>query len=119
MGKVADVKLSWTKSPSLDITGVKAIVNLNGQEQTFDFGPEVESFQITCQPMTSGSFKVVVTGTDGQTATSTDCNFSVGTLEGPHPVTDLTAQIVAIRDDTPPPPVNPPSPDSSPRKHKP
>lgn len=98
MAKVADVMLSWTKSPSADVNKVSVVVNNNGTETTVDFGPEVESFAIVVSASASVNFKVVVTDSEGQTATSTTYGFVLGDLEAPLPATNLSHEVIAVRD---------------------
>lgn len=98
MAKVADVKLSWTKSPSADVKTVSVVVNNNGTETTADFGPEVESFNIVVSASSSVSFKVQVTDSEGLTATSSTYTFTLGDLETPLPATNLKHEVVAVRD---------------------
>lgn len=98
MSKVADVKLSWTKSATADIKKVSVVVSNNGTETTADFGPEVESFNIVVQASSSVNFKVVVTDSEGLTATSSVYSFTLSDLEAPQPATNLKHEVVGIRD---------------------
>jgi hypothetical protein len=96
--RVADVKLSWAKSPSADVSGVKVVVTNDGSETTTDFGPEVEELLIVVAATKSVQFKVVVTDSEGLTATSETYTFTLGDLEAPQPATNLRHEVVAIRE---------------------
>lgn len=98
MAKVADVKLSWRKSPSADVGKVTVVVTNDGAETSVDFGPEVEELMVVVKASTALSFKVVVTDTEGLTATSSTYTFTLGDLENPLPATNLTHAVIAIRD---------------------
>ena len=98
MPKVADVKLMWTKSPSSDVKSVKIVVTNNGSETTTELGPEVEDFQVVVQPMGTVQFKIVTFDSEGLQSTSETYSFSLGDLEAPLPATNLTHQVVGIRD---------------------
>lgn len=101
MAKIADVKLSWTKSPSADVVKVQVVTTVNGTETTAEVGPEVESFQIAVAASGSVQFKVVVTDSEGLTSTSAIYSFSLGDLEAPQPATNLSHTVVGVRDDVP------------------
>ncbi len=98
MAKVADVKLSWTKSPSADVAKVTVVVTKDGTETTTEVGPEVESIQIVVEASKSVTFKVIVTDSEGLAATSDIYTFSLGDLEAPLPATDLFHEVVGVRD---------------------
>ncbi len=98
MAKVADVKLTWRKSPSSDITGIKVVVTNNGVETTTEGGPEVQELMVIVNASGSLSFKVVSLDSEGNEAVSETYTFSLGDLEAPLPATDLFHEIVAVRD---------------------
>lgn len=98
MSKVADVKLTWIKSPSTDVAKVQVIVTKDGTETTTEVGPEVESIQIVVEASKSVTFKVVVTDSENLTATSDLYSFSLGDLEAPLPATGLFHEVLGIRD---------------------
>lgn len=98
MAKVADVKLKWKKSPSLDITKVDVVVTVNGTESHYEVGPEVEDFTIEVKANSTVQFYVAVTDADGLEAFSTTATFGVGDLENPQPATDPSFEIVGIRE---------------------
>ncbi len=99
MAKVADVRLSWVKSPTIDVTKVQVVVTNDGTETTTEFGPEVQELVIVVKASTTVQFKVVVTDSEGQVATSSTYTFTLGDLEAPLPATDLKHTILAVRDD--------------------
>lgn len=98
MPKVADVKLSWTKSPSLDLQKVEVVVNNGGTETTTELGPEVQEFMIVVQASGGVQFKIVTYDTEGLKATSETYSFTLGDLEVPLPATNLFHEVVAVRD---------------------
>lgn len=98
MPKVADVKLSWTKSPSLDLQKVEVVVNNGGTETTTELGPEVQEFMIVVQASGAVQFKIVTYDTEGLKATSETYSFTLGDLEVPLPATNLFHEVVAVRD---------------------
>lgn len=98
MAKVADVKLSWTKSPSADVAKVTVVVTKDGTETTTEVGPEVESIQIVVEASKSVTFKVIVTDSEGLAATSDIYTFSLGDLEAPLPATNLFHEVIGVRD---------------------
>jgi hypothetical protein len=106
MAKVADVKLSWKKSPSADVKSVKIVVTNDGTETTTDLGAEVEEFMVVVAATKACSFKITTTDNEGLVATSVTYTFVLGDLEAPLPATDLKHEVVAVRDvngGTPPP----------------
>lgn len=107
MAKVADVKLTWKKSVSADVSKVEVVTTINGQVTTTELGPEVESFMIEVAALGVVSFHIVTYDTEGNQSTSVTYGFSLGDLEAPQPATDLSHEIVGIRDVTPPEPVEP------------
>jgi hypothetical protein len=102
--RVADVKLTWRKSPSQDLKSQKMILTIDGTETTSEFGPDVEEVMIVVKPAQTFTFQVVTTDSEGLEATSVSYTFTVGDLETPLPATDLAHVIVAIRDEPDPEP---------------
>lgn len=98
MAKVADVKLTWSKSPSADVAKVTVAVTKDGTTTTTDVGPEVESFQIVVEASKSVTFTVVTTDSEGLTGTSDSYTFTIGDLEAPLPATNLFHEVLAIRE---------------------
>jgi hypothetical protein len=113
VGKIATVKLGWTKSASADVAKVDILTTIGGTQTTTTVGPEVESIQVDVAASTSFSFQVVVTDSEGLTASSEIYAFTLGDLTDPLPATDLFHQIIAVRDDTPPSPPPTPAPDAA------
>lgn len=98
MAKVADVKLSWVKSPSADVAKVQVVVTNDGTESTADFGPEVQELVVVVNASKSVQFKVIVTDSEGLQATSETYTFTLGDLESPQPATGLLHEVVGVRD---------------------
>ena len=98
MARVADVKLTWRRSPSLDISRVEVRVNNNGQETTAQVGPEVESYVVEVRARSAVSFTVTVYDAEGGQATSATYSFLLHDLEAPLPATDLSHEVLGVRD---------------------
>ena len=98
MAKVADVKLFWTKSPSADVTTRTIDVTINGDTQTVEVGPEVESYMIEVSASGTVQFNTVVKDTEGNEVSSEVYTFTLSDLEAPQPDTALGHTIVGIRD---------------------
>ena len=97
--KVADIKLSWKRSPSSDIKSVKVVFSANGSETTVDTeSPDVQELAVTVSANSNCSFKIVTTDNEGLVATSEVYSFNLGDLEAPLPATNLSHVVVAIRD---------------------
>ena len=96
--KVADVKLSWTKSPSADISKVQIVITNGGATTTTELGPEVEQFMIVVQASGSVQFKIVTFDAEGLFATSETYAFTLGDLEAPLPATALFHEVVGVRE---------------------
>lgn len=99
MGKVADVRLSWTKSPSADVAKVQVFVTNNGTETMVEGGAEVEQIMTVVQASAAVQFKIVTFDTEGNQATSEVYSFTLGDLIAPLPATNLGHEVVAVRDD--------------------
>lgn len=113
MAKVADVKLSWKKSPSLDISSQVIEIKKGSAEATrIEVGPEVESYMLEVDALNTVSFTIQTLDIEGQVVTSDVYSFSLGDLEVPLPATDLFHEVIAVRDleivvDPPVDPVDP------------
>lgn len=105
MGRLADVRLGWTKSPSPNIVKQTVKVWVDGNESSVDAGPEIESVTITAKAFSTIRFQVVVRNSDGLEATSVDYSITLDSLENPQPATGLFHDILAVREvpDEPPP----------------
>ena len=99
MAKVASVRLSWTRSPSSDVTMQKINVTINGDVKTIEIGPEVESYQLDINASSAVSFDVVSIDDDANVVSSEVYNFRISDLEAPLPATILFHEIVSIRDE--------------------
>jgi len=104
MGKVADVKLTWKRSPSADVSKVVVSLTNDGSVESVEFGPDVEEFMVVVKANSSFSFSIDSYDGDGQIATSVTYSFTLGDLEAPLPATDLKHTIIGIRDEAVPPP---------------
>ena len=104
MPKVADVQLSWNRSPSADVTAQRIEVTTNGGLVTADLGKEVDSYLIQVPANGTVQFKVIVLDDDGNAVESSLYTFSIGDLVAPLPATELTHKVISVRDveDTPP-----------------
>lgn len=103
MPKIANVKLSWTRSPSADVASRKIVITKNGEETTLEFGPEVSDYTLDVPAMGSLQFKTIVLDSEGKTATSETYSFTLGDLEDPVPDTNLFHEILSVRDEGTPP----------------
>lgn len=108
MARVADVRLSWIRSPSADVTARRIRVTKNGEETVYDVGPEVAEYAIEVPASSSVTFRTEVLDSEGNVATSEVASFSVGDLESPLPDTGLFHEIVGVRDVPENPTPNPP-----------
>ena len=102
MGKVADLKLSWLRSPSPDnkIGRVELAITQNGAVTTQEIGKDVQEFAITVKTNTSFSYKVLTYDNDtNQVVTSLSADINIGDLELPLPASGLQIEILAIRDE--------------------
>ncbi len=105
MNLVADVKLSWKKSTSADVSKIQIVVTNDGTETTTEGGPEVEELMIVVAASKSCQFKVVTFDSEGLQSTSSTYSFTLGDLTAPSPATDLFHEVVGVRDlDAPPTP---------------
>jgi len=101
MPKIADVRLLWKKSPSLDIEKVKLHIFVNeGPEIINELSPEIESFLIVVPASNQAKFKVESLDSEGNVAMSEEYLFGIGDLELPLPATELGHKVEAIRDVT-------------------
>ncbi len=106
MSKVADCKFSWAKSVSTDVVKVTAILVQGGVTQRIDMPTiDVESFEITFSPNSSGTFSVESMDNEGHVTVSETITWSVGDLVAPAPATNLKFEVVQIRDIPDPVPV--------------
>lgn len=106
MSKVADVKLFWTKSPSIDVKSQRLEVSIDGVQQSgVELGPEVQDVTIVVKASQTVVFSVVTTDKDGLEVASTSYTINLGDLEAPFPAMDLGHIVMAIRDVPDEPPV--------------
>lgn len=100
--KVADVKLTWTKSPSPDVARQVLKTVIAGSEATVELGPEAQEFMVTISSDTPFQFSVDTFDAAGNHTVSEVYSSAVGDLEAPLAATNLAHEIVAVRDATPP-----------------
>lgn len=97
--KVADVRLSWSPSVSLDVVKQVASVTIDGNEPTkFEVGPAVGEVVIEVKASSSVVFSVESTDSEGESSVSELYTFSLGDLVAPQPATSLFHEVLAIRD---------------------
>jgi hypothetical protein len=101
MAKVADVKLTWVKSPSLDVAKQKVITTVDGTVTEIELAPVAEELMIVVQANSSVQFRIETFDAEGNVATSETHSFTLGDLEAPLPATDLGHEVVAVRDEEP------------------
>lgn len=97
--KIAMVRLSWTKSPSMDIDRVELRVVINGNETLTTFGNEIEEFVTEINANSNVSFSLKVFDSEGKEASSETYTFGLGDLENPLPPTNLFHEVLSVRDD--------------------
>lgn len=99
MGKVADVKLSWSPSVSAGVLKQVAKVAIDGAEPTtFEVGPEVESVVVEVKASSNVVFWVETTDDENLTSVSEQYTFQIKDLEAPLPATNLFHEILGVRD---------------------
>lgn len=111
--KVADVKLSWQRSVSSDVTSRRIVIRKNGEETTVEVGPEVDQYTLEVQAQSSVSFHTVVVDGEGNEVSSETYSFNLGDLELPQPDTVLMHEVIAIRDTETPAEPDPAAPGDS------
>lgn len=99
MPKVADVKLTWIRSPSSDAKSARVVVKAGDAESHFDLRPDVQQLMVIVKPSTTVTYSVVTFDDDGLAASSEGHTFVVGDLELPLPATGLDHQIISIREE--------------------
>lgn len=105
MAKIASVRHFWSKSPSADVTKVVAVLTINGNETRTEYGPEVEEFVTDVNAGSSVSYKIETYDSENKVATSETYAYNLGDLVDPLPATNLSHEVVSVRDDEPPVPV--------------
>lgn len=99
MSKVASVKLSWTKSQSVDVLKSILSVQIDGGIATVtELGPEVESAVVDVNAKSSVVFSVTTVDSEGLSTVSELYTFTLGDLEAPLPATNLFHEVVGVRD---------------------
>jgi hypothetical protein len=97
--KVADVKLTWKPSVSVDVAEQTVVVVIDGVEKiNTTVAPELEELLVEVKAKESVVFYVITEDNEGNTSLSENYTFSLGDLEAPQPATLLGHEIVAIRD---------------------
>lgn len=99
MSKVADVKLTWKKSPSLDIASQVIVLSVNGVSETdIELSPGLESYTGEFQANSTVTFSISSFDSEGNVAASESHTFQIGDLELPLPATDLFHEFVGVRE---------------------
>jgi hypothetical protein len=106
--KVADLLISWTKSPSV-IVSRDIVVTIDGTNTTYNVGPEVNNFAISASANSSISVFTTVKDALGQTVSSETATFQVPDLTAPLPDTDVAVAITGTHDEPDVPPTPPDS----------
>lgn len=101
--KVATVRLSWSRSPSADVTAQKVLVTIDGTETVFETGPQIEEWTLDIKANSSVQFRLDTYDSEGKVAQSATLSFTIGDLEDPLPATNLAWEIVGVRDVEDPP----------------
>ncbi len=96
--KVADVKLTWKKSVSANISKVVITTNIDGTETTTELDANVEEFMIVVDAGKSASFRIDTYNDDNLVTSSITYSFTLDSLESPQPATELFHEITAVRD---------------------
>jgi len=97
--KEIDVKLTYTRSPSADVTSRKIAVTKNGTTTTYDVGPEVSEFVLQVRANESVQVQTTVFDSEGRQASSEIATFTAGDLTDPLPDTNLfLAPVGDVRD---------------------
>lgn len=97
--KVADIRLGWKRSVSVDLLKQVLHLTVDGTTTTAELGPEVQEYAITVQAQKSVQFQVESIDTEERVTMSMLYDFTLGDLEDPQPATDLFHEIIGIRDE--------------------
>jgi hypothetical protein len=98
MAKVADVRLTWSKSPSLDITSQVIVLSVDGGQTEIEVDKAIESYTLEVQANQTVTFSISSFDSEGNVAASESHTFQLGDLELPLPATGLFHEVVAVRD---------------------
>ncbi len=98
MAKVADVKLRWTRSPSLDVAKQVLKTVIAGAETVVELTPETQEFQVVISSDTEFQFSVESYDAAGNHTASETYSNRIGDLEAPLPATNLFHEVVGVRD---------------------
>jgi hypothetical protein len=100
--KIATIKCKWKRSPTSDVVRVDLVLTINGDETVTQLGPDVEDFVLEAVANSSYTFRIDTFDSDDQKTSSQTHSRTIGDLELPLPATDLTSEIIAVRDDAEP-----------------
>lgn len=103
MPKIATIKSRWKRSPSSDIVKAKVVFTMDGLSTTTDVDPSVEEFVFEAAANSSFQVRIDSYDSDDLIASSQTVSRTLGDLEGPLPATDLTLEIISVRDGELPP----------------
>ena len=95
--KIATVKISWTRSPSADVTSRMIEINKNGEVTALDLPPEVGEYVLDVEAGGAVSVKTTVFDSEGNEATSDTYSFVLGDLTAPVPDSNFSHEILAVR----------------------
>ena len=98
MSKIALVRIGWKKSVSDDVKKVLFSLTVNGQEQTQEFGPEVEEFRVEISARSNIHVSIVTEDSEGEQSVAATYDYLFGDFEKPQPVTGIFHEILSIRD---------------------
>ncbi len=98
--KVADVRLLWFRSPSIDVVSQRVDVLVDGvQQSAVELGPEAQDMVIAVRASQVVVFTVTTIDSGGMSAVSTSYTINLGDLEAPLPATGLSHEVLGIRDE--------------------
>jgi len=98
VAKVADVKLGWSPSVSLDVVKQVVAFSVNGAPREVELTRDVQELVIEVAASSSVQFTVTTVDSENQAVSSEVYNFVLGDLEPPQPATGLFHEIIAVRE---------------------
>lgn len=111
MAKIAVIRFKWTRSASpLDAVGrVEVALTVNGNTTTVEVPKEAEEYVSEVRASSSVQFRVdTYDADDDQAVVSSEVHrFQLGNLEGVLPATNVSHEIIEVRDEDAPPPPEP------------
>lgn len=98
--KIANIRLSWVRSASTDVSSRKLTVAVDGNKTVFDIPAEVSEYVLDVPARVAVTFFTQVFDSEGNVAQSETYAFTLGDLEAPQPDTSLFHEILSVRDDS-------------------